>query len=61
MTSQNEFRDQAPWDIDADDDKLREECGIFGVLGVRDAAATSGAGAARAPASRAGSCGHNQF
>jgi amidophosphoribosyltransferase len=31
MTSQNEFRDQAPWDIDADDDKLREECGIFSI------------------------------
>ena len=44
MISHNEFRDQAPWDIDSDDDKLREECGIFGVLGVRDAAATAALG-----------------
>ena len=33
-----------PWDLDPDagqavgDDKLREECGIFGVIGVHDAA-----------------------
>ncbi|OYX92923.1 MAG: amidophosphoribosyltransferase, partial [Novosphingobium sp. 35-62-5] len=45
MTSQNELFDATPWDVapghaDGDDDKLREECGIFGVLGVRDAAAT---------------------
>ncbi|HEY0960377.1 MAG TPA: amidophosphoribosyltransferase [Novosphingobium sp.] len=30
------FLDQAPWDLDGD--KLREECGIFGVTGAKDAA-----------------------
>ncbi|MDP3551512.1 MAG: amidophosphoribosyltransferase [Novosphingobium sp.] len=45
MTSNSDFFDATPWDVgpahsDGDDDKLREECGIFGVLGVRDAAAT---------------------
>ena len=45
MTTDHELLDATPWDIGrgdigADDDKLREECGIFGVLGVRDAAAT---------------------
>lgn len=34
--------DRAPWDIG--DDKLREECGIFGVIGARDAAATTALG-----------------
>ena len=31
-----------PWDVDGDidGDKLHEECGIFGVIGVKDAAAT---------------------
>lgn len=29
MTSQNELFDSTPWDIGSDDDKLREECGIF--------------------------------
>src|SRR6218665_1167951 len=29
------FLDRAPWDIE--DDKLREECGVFGVIGARDA------------------------
>ncbi|MFM2370938.1 MAG: hypothetical protein RIS85_660 [Pseudomonadota bacterium] len=41
MTSQNDIFDRTPWDISADDDdKLHEECGIFGVLGARDAAVT---------------------
>ncbi|SMC32506.1 amidophosphoribosyltransferase [Novosphingobium sp. B1] len=40
MTTHHELSDATPWDIGGDDDKLREECGIFGVLGVRDAAAT---------------------
>ena len=35
-------RARAPWDIDGD--KLREECGIFGVIGARDAAATTALG-----------------
>jgi len=30
--------------FDADGDKLREECGIFGVLGTRDAAAMTALG-----------------
>ena len=34
--------DAAPWDIDSD--KLREECGIFGVIGTRDAAAMTALG-----------------
>ena len=42
MTSLDDHFDATPWDIAAqdgpDDDKLREECGIFGALGVRDAA-----------------------
>ncbi|WP_068076349.1 amidophosphoribosyltransferase [Novosphingobium lentum] len=37
-----DLRDAAPWD--ADDDKLREECGIFGILGARDAAAITALG-----------------
>ena len=36
MTSCKTFPDRAPWDLDGD--KLREECGIFGVIGSRDAA-----------------------
>lgn len=36
MTMTDSFLDTAPWDVDAD--KLREECGIFGVIGTRDAA-----------------------
>src|SRR5665213_171611 len=32
----------SPWDIDGD--KLREECGIFGVIGARDAAAVTALG-----------------
>jgi len=31
-----------PWDID--DDKLREECGVFGILGSADAAAHTALG-----------------
>ena len=47
MTLTNVFldpasRDRAPWDIDGD--KLREECGIFGVIGAKDAAAMTAAG-----------------
>ena len=30
-------RDETPWDIHDDGDKLREECGIFGVIGARSA------------------------
>jgi amidophosphoribosyltransferase len=37
-----------------DDDKLKEECGIFGVIGVADAANFVALGAARAAAPRAG-------
>lgn len=36
------FPDAAPWDIDSD--KLREECGIFGVIGSRDAATVTALG-----------------
>ena len=36
MTATETLRDTAPWDIDAD--KLREECGIFGVIGTKEAA-----------------------
>ena len=38
MTMTDHFRDATPWDVE--DDKLREECGVFGVIGTRDAAAT---------------------
>ena len=38
MTMNEPFRDATPWDVDGD--KLREECGVFGVIGARDAAAT---------------------
>ncbi len=37
MTFTDLTHDHAPWDVDGD--KLREECGIFGVIGTRDAAA----------------------
>ena len=33
----SEGRDNAPWDIDGD--KLKEECGIFGVIGVKESSA----------------------
>ena len=36
--------DRTPWDIGADDDKLKEECGIFGVIGSRDASAMAALG-----------------
>ncbi|MBC2668071.1 amidophosphoribosyltransferase [Novosphingobium piscinae] len=36
MTMTDRFADATPWDVDAD--KLGEECGIFGVIGTRDAA-----------------------
>ena len=42
MTLTHPFRDAAPWDLDSD--KLREECGIFGVIGTRDAAPTTALG-----------------
>ena len=35
MTSTQTPADRTPWDLDGD--KLREECGIFGVIGSRDA------------------------
>jgi len=38
MNAGNPPRDETPWDIQ-DDDKLREECGVFGVTGATDAAA----------------------
>lgn len=38
MNMTEPFRDATPWDVD--DDKLGEECGVFGVIGARDAAAT---------------------
>ena len=40
-------RDETPWDIDVDNsdgDKLHEECGVFGVIGARDAAAVTALG-----------------
>ena len=37
MTAPDTLRDTAPWDVDGD--KLREECGIFGVIGTKEAAA----------------------
>ena len=37
MNLTHPFLDIAPWDVDSD--KLREECGIFGVIGAKDAAA----------------------
>ncbi|HKX80444.1 MAG TPA: amidophosphoribosyltransferase [Novosphingobium sp.] len=39
--------DRAPWDVppsDPDADKLREECGVFGVIGAKDAAAVAALG-----------------
>ncbi len=43
MNPTHPFPDNAPWDIDAD--KLREECGIFGVIGAKgDAAAITALG-----------------
>ena len=42
MTSNDTPFDAAPWDVDSD--KLREECGIFGVIGSRDAAAMTALG-----------------
>ena len=44
-----------------DDDKLREECGVFGIYGADTAAARRRARPARAPASRPGSGGHHQL
>jgi amidophosphoribosyltransferase len=32
-----EPRDETPWDIGLDGDKLHEECGVFGVIGARSA------------------------
>ena len=42
MTFMHDLPDTAPWDVDGD--KLREECGIFGVIGARDAAAMTALG-----------------
>lgn len=42
MTLTEPLLDAAPWDVDAD--KLREECGIFGVIGTRDAATMTALG-----------------
>ncbi|MFC0588098.1 amidophosphoribosyltransferase [Novosphingobium aquiterrae] len=42
MTFNDCLRDETPWD--ADGDKLREECGIFGVIGSADAAAMTALG-----------------
>jgi len=41
MNAGDPHRDETPWDIgpDSHDDKLREECGVFGVIGANDAAA----------------------
>ncbi len=38
MMNRSILRDDTPWDI-GDDDKLHEECGVFGVIGANDAAA----------------------
>jgi amidophosphoribosyltransferase len=38
MNAGDPHRDETPWDIWGDDDKLREECGVFGVIGAADAA-----------------------
>jgi len=37
MNAGDPHRDETPWDIG--DDKLREECGVFGVISANDAAA----------------------
>ncbi len=39
MKPSETFRDETPWDIGDDDDKLHEECGIFGVIGAQQASA----------------------
>jgi amidophosphoribosyltransferase len=47
MTFTDRLRDDTPWDVaptDAEDDKLREECGVFGVIGTRDAAGMTALG-----------------
>jgi amidophosphoribosyltransferase len=47
MNFTDPFRDETPWDVgpsDLDDDKLREECGVFGVIGTRDAAGMTALG-----------------
>ena len=41
------FHDETPWDVgpsEADGDKLHEECGVFGVIGTRDAAGMTALG-----------------
>jgi len=42
MNLTHHFLDRAPWDIGGD--KLREECGIFGVIGAKDAAGMTALG-----------------
>jgi hypothetical protein len=47
MIPSESFRDETPWDIASDaegDDKLREECGVFGVIGASDASAVCALG-----------------
>ncbi|WP_054530057.1 amidophosphoribosyltransferase [Erythrobacter sp. SG61-1L] len=42
MIERDSLRDETPWDIWSDesgDDKLHEECGVFGVIGAADASA----------------------
>src|SRR3569833_310217 len=43
MNAGDSHRDETPWDIWGDD-KLREECGVFGVIGAADAAAVCALG-----------------
>jgi len=42
MTQNQQTFDETPWDVDSD--KLREECGIFGVIGTRDASTMTALG-----------------
>lgn len=47
MTIFQSFHDETPWDVtpsDEDGDKLREECGVFGVIGTRDASGMTALG-----------------
>jgi len=42
MTITHPSRDKTPWDVDSD--KLREECGVFGVIGANDASSMTALG-----------------
>jgi amidophosphoribosyltransferase len=47
MTIFQPFHDNTPWDVtpsEEDGDKLREECGVFGVIGTRDASGMTALG-----------------